>query len=120
MIKAKLNLATLKHVVFEQKGQSGMVKGIFIPIEANHLFLSEKGAVYLDLVAFPLNDPKEWGDHLVKQSLPKAVREAMTPEQQKETPIMGNLDTRSAGATTETVNNQEPGATYTPTNTLPF
>lgn len=121
MIKIKQNLAVLKHVKMNVEGQNGPVRGIFIPIEANHLFESpETGAVYLESIGFPLKDSKEWGDHLVKQSLPKAVRDAMTPEQQKETPIMGNLDTREKQSNTEVVNNPAPMNVYTPTDKLPF
>ncbi len=47
----KINLTALKHKVQDLKGQSGMVKCLVIPIEANNLYHSDKtGNVYLDTV----------------------------------------------------------------------
>lgn len=94
MIKLGINLSELKHVIMTKKGQSGDVKGIFIPLEVNHLEQNEKnGNVYLNMVAFEMKEPKDWADHIIKQSLPKEVREAMTDEEKKNEPILGNLKT---------------------------
>ena len=93
MIGSKLNLAVLKHKVLELKGKSGMIEGIFIPIEANQLFYSkEKGNVYLDLVGFDIKNPAEGqkDTHLVKQSFSKEVREKMTKEEIEAVPVIGN------------------------------
>ncbi len=52
------------------------VKGIFIPIKENHLFESkESGNIYMDIIAFPVKEPKDTMTHVLKQSLPKEVRE---------------------------------------------
>ena len=119
MITGKLNLAALKHVVFEQKGKSGMVKGIFIPIEANTLFEGKEGAVYLDLVAFEMKEKKDYATHIVKQNFSKEVREKMSDEEKSAQPILGNLNADS-GAPREANNNPEPGAVFTPEKDLPF
>ena len=124
MITGKLNLAKLIHVKMEKKGKNGIVKGLFIPIEANHLFNSEeKGNVYLDLVAFGLKDPKDNQTHLVKQSLPKDVRTAMSEEEQKALPIIGSLNNMEGGGGSEyaeTPNDAGEGKTFTENDDLPF
>lgn len=90
-ISTKLNLAGLKSVVQKKKGKSGDIDCLVIPIDQNHLFRGEKG-IYLDLTHLEVKNKK--GDskdtHLVKQSLPKDVYEAMTDEEKKATPILGN------------------------------
>ena len=48
-------------------------------------------AVYLDLNAFALREPKYEQTHIVKQSLPKDVRESMTKEQLDAMPILGGM-----------------------------
>ena len=67
-----------------------------MPIDDNHLFesVNEDGslkAVYLDLNAFALREPKYEQTHIVKQSLPKDVRESMTKEQLDAMPILGGM-----------------------------
>lgn len=93
MIGGKINLAKLKHVLMEKKGKGGNpVKGIFIPIKLNDLFEGKDGNVYLDIIAFEVKEKKEgFGTHIVKQSLPKEIREGMTEEQKNNEPIIGNL-----------------------------
>lgn len=80
------------------KGKDGKPhKCVVIDIDAAHLFHSEKGAVYLDLVAWENRDGiGQYGDtHMLKQSLPKAVRESLNalPQEQREaaTRILGNM-----------------------------
>lgn len=48
-------------------------------------------AVYLDLSAFALREPKYDQTHLVKQSLPKEVREKMSKEELDAMPILGGM-----------------------------
>ena len=71
-ISTKVNLGKLRNtqIVTNKSG----VKGIFIPIEENNLFMNEeKGNVYLDLISFPLKQAFENSKdtHNVKQSLPQ-------------------------------------------------
>jgi len=92
MIGGKLNLAMLEHVIMTKKGKDKKdVECIVIPIEKNQLFKSEKGAVYLDIIAFDVPNSKYGDTHLVKQSLPKKVREVMSKEELEAMPILGNL-----------------------------
>ena len=91
-IKIKLNLASFKHAKISMKGKEGkQVKGIFIPFEVNNLFVSEKGGVYFDAIAFQLKQPKDWATHLIKQSFSKDERQKMTEEEIRNLPIFGNL-----------------------------
>lgn len=108
MIVGKINLAALKHVLMEKKGKDGMVQGIFIPIEANHIFKSEKGNVYLDLIAFDAVNEEYKQTHMVKQSLPKEVREAMSEEEQRSQRILGHLNTK-VGKTEDVPNSAADG-----------
>lgn len=89
-LNIKLNLQNLNCVCRFEKGKSGPVECLIIPLEANHLFKGTKG-VYLDLTAFELKEKKENKTHLVKQQFPKDVFKAMTDEQKKATPILGDV-----------------------------
>lgn len=117
MITGKLNLTALKHVKMERKGKSGMVKGIFIPFDVNHLHEGEKG-VYLDIVAFENKEPKDYATHMVKQSLNKDIREKMTDEEKKSQPILGNLKVGSQQS--ESINDAGNGTTFGDDDDLPF
>ena len=105
MIGGKINLSKLTSVLTTRKGKDGKeVEGIFIPIEHNHLFKSDKGNVYLDLIAFEIKNQQYDDTHVVKQSLPKEVREGMTEEEKNNQPILGGLNTNlsSGGSSEET------------------
>ncbi len=77
----KLNALKYKNAgVASLKGSTATKKCLVIPIEDNNLFVSANAdgtpkAVYLDLSAFALREPKYDQTHLVKQSLAKEVRE---------------------------------------------
>ncbi len=120
MIGGKLNLAMLKHVVMEKKGQSGMVKGLFIPVEANHLFEGKDGNFYLDVVAFDLKNATKDQTHLVKQYLHKDVREKMTKEELEAMPIIGSLNVSIGGGASQTPNNPKQGVVLGEEDVLPF
>jgi len=87
MITIKINLAKLKHVQMNAKGKSGTVRGLFLPIELNHLYEGKDGNVYLDMIGFDLKEPRENQTHLIKQSFPKEIRQEM-----KDSPILGNAN----------------------------
>ena len=91
-ISTKINLAALKNATILKMGKNKDVDCIIIPIAQNHLFKSEKGAVYLDLQGFDLKTKREGSKdtHLVVQSLPKEVREKQTEEEKKAMNILGN------------------------------
>jgi len=91
-ISGKLNLMQLKAAIRKMNGANGPIDCIVIPIEANHLFRGEQG-VYLDLIAFESKTKNEKikDTHLVKQSLPKEILDAMTEDEKRSQPIIGNL-----------------------------
>lgn len=94
-ISLKVNLRQLKHVQREMNNKDGKkIKVLIIPIEENDLFQGEKG-VYFDMTAIEIKDRSKFAadqkdTHLVKQSLPKAKYDAMSDEQKKAMPILGN------------------------------
>lgn len=89
----KITLTSLNHVIKTMKGKSGNeTRCLIIPIKNNNLFESDKGNIYLDLIAFPLKNSNEYGDtHLLKQSLSKEIRESLTDEEKNKLPIFGNV-----------------------------
>lgn len=93
-ISVKLNLAGLKHSRKVLKGQSGEIDCLIIPINENRLYIGEKG-LYLDLTCIEIKDrskqaPDQKDTHLIKQSFAKEVYEAMTEDERKSYPILGN------------------------------
>lgn len=99
-LSLKINLAALKNAAIITSGKNKDVDCILIPIEQNHLFRSEKGAVYLDVIGFETAPEKRKGKdtHMAKQSLDKKVLDAMSEEEKKAMPILGNfIDWDQAG-----------------------
>ena len=111
-ISGKINLAMLKGSIKSLNGKSGLIECLVIPIGVNHLFKGEKG-VYLDIIAFELEkknaDQKD--THLVKQSFSKDVREAMSEEESKALPIIGNLTVWGMSERTESEPQMDMNAT---------
>jgi hypothetical protein len=99
MITLSLKLTALKHALMTTpKG----AKVIVIPIEDNNLWTSEKtpGVYGINIVGFEFEDKtgKQYPDtHLLKQSYSKAELEAMTEEQKKALPILGNARVSGGG-----------------------
>ena len=105
-------------------GKNGQLKKcLVIPIEENHLFEGEKG-IYADFIAWEMKERKENGTtHLLKQSLSKEVRSAMTDEQKKSLPIFGDMkdvQTETKELEAYSVPNQNDYATSAPVDDLPF
>lgn len=98
-------------------------KCLVIPIEENHLYEGEKG-IYADFIAWKMKEKKENGaTHLVKQSFPKEVWEAMSEEEKRALPIFGDLRdamTEKKEMETYSVPAQAGYATEPPVDDLPF
>lgn len=114
-ISSKLNLASLKHTVQKMKGSSGEVEVLIIPIDANNLYRGEKG-LYLDLTHIEVKNKREGSKdtHLIKQSLPKDVYSALSDDDKKAQPIMGNSilwgeGGGSGGSNESSVSESKPG-----------
>jgi hypothetical protein len=87
-----LNLRALKSTIIKDvQGKTATKQCLIIPIADNDLFVGEKGGVYLNLSAWESNNLKDGKTHLVKQSPSRKVREAMTNEERKSIPILGDM-----------------------------
>lgn len=71
-----------------QRGQ--LVKCLVIPVEENCLHETDRGT-YLSFIAWRNGKLKDGKTHLVKQSLPKEKREAMSEQQLHDLPIFGDV-----------------------------
>lgn len=72
------------------QGKTAKKRCLCIPIEEAHLYEGEKG-VYLSLNMWATKDSKYGDSHYLTLNLPKEVRDAMTDEQKKSIPILGNV-----------------------------
>ena len=73
------------------RGRSTTKRCLCIPVEDADLFETEHGDVYLNLKAYEMKEERYGKTHLVKQSLSKERYDAMTDEERRELPIIGNL-----------------------------
>ena len=93
----KLNLLKLKRAgIMQIQGRTGVLRCLVIPVEDNNIFVTtdennHPKAAYIDLTAWELKNPKYDETHMIKQSLPKEVREKMPDEEKKAIPILGGL-----------------------------
>lgn len=114
----KLDLSKLNHVVRElPKKGGGTTKVIILDGPSNHLFFSDKGSVYLDLVAFENKEIKFDNTHSIKQSLSKEIRDKMTEDQIKSMPFLGNM--KPIGGSSNNQANQTTGAPDTSFGEMP-
>lgn len=91
-ISIKINMRQFKHVIKKMKKQDGtQTDCLVIPIAENMFFVGEKG-VYVDMMAIEIkNKSGESKDtHLVKQNIPKEQYDAMSDEERRSFPILGN------------------------------
>jgi len=105
-LSIKQDLLKLKGAVLMNiKGKGGVeVECLVIPVEIANLYKGAS-AVYLDSTALPLNNPKAGSKdtHLVKQSFGKDKFNAMSEQEKKDIPIMGNvIDWDKANGTSST------------------
>lgn len=123
-----IHFNALKYVnsgVLNIKGRSETKRCLVVPIEDNHLFesVNEDGspkAVYLDLNAFALREPKYEQTHIVKQSLPKDICESMSKEQLQAMPILGGMRALPNTRGDATATCDAPSVEFDNTDDLPF
>jgi len=121
MITLNLNLTAFKHGLV--KGKTADEVLLCIPIKLNRLILSEKKNVYLNIVGFEYDDKsdKEYKDtHLLKQSFKKEELAAMTEEERKALPIIGNARVGSTQRGEPEPNSVTPSAVADGVDDLPF
>lgn len=94
-LSGSIALTKLKHVIMEKKGTSGMIKGLFIPIDAN-LLLEKDGAVYMSVNVNVKSEQDKYGqngfiskttDTKIWKELDDAGKEAA----KELSPILGNI-----------------------------
>ena len=98
-------LTKLTHVLMDKKGKTGMVRGIFIPIEVNALETKDN-AVYLPIKVTVKDEADQYGQNgFIGKTIKTAKKWADMTEAEKEsqkalTPILGNIKdfTNGAGA----------------------
>lgn len=87
----KVNLLALGGAFIANiQGKTAKKRCLCIPIEEAHLFEGEKG-VYLNMNMWVSKNSQYGDSHYLTQNLPKEVRDAMTEEQKKAIPILGNV-----------------------------
>lgn len=91
--RVKINLAKLQKVAaVNLKGKTGnSVKCVVIPVEDNDIFLSEKGGIYLDLMAIAMKKESYDQTHIIKRSIPSEKYNNMSDEEKNSQPIVGSL-----------------------------
>ncbi|MDA3818504.1 MAG: hypothetical protein PF486_14070 [Prolixibacteraceae bacterium] len=97
MITGSINLSALKHAVKEVNAKNGKTKALIIPLKENYLEQHANGNVYMNIVAFENKKENEFSTHMVKQSLKKDVRDAMSEDEKMSQPILGNLMANAQG-----------------------
>ena len=101
--------------VMNLKGRHETKRCICIPIEDADLFESEEtGAVYANLSIFEMREERYGKTHIVKQSFSKERFDAMSEEERRDQPILGNLSpieerqrTQPTGGPTMELNDEE-------------
>jgi hypothetical protein len=103
-LTGQVSLTRLTHVIMEKKGKTGMVKGLFIPIDVNALetveYTDKDGkkiteiVIPVSLVIKPETDARGQ-DGFIGKNIPtemyKKATDAEKEEFKKITPILGNL-----------------------------
>lgn len=104
-------------VIIEKKGQSGMIRGIFLPIDGNQL-TEKDGAVYMDIRVTVRDEVDQYGQNgFVSKGIPSEVYKANKDNAdllKTMQPILGNIKDWSAPSSTE------PVATVADDDDLPF
>lgn len=101
-LSGSIALTKLTHVMMEKKGKTGMIKGIFIPIELNGLETKED-AVYLPIRVTAKDETDSYGQNgFIAKSVKRSKKWSEMTEAEKEsekglTPILGNLKDFSMG-----------------------
>ena len=94
-LSGSIALTKLKHVIMEKKGQSGMIRGLFIPIDAN-LLVEKDNAVYMQVNVNFKPEADKYGQNgfiskTTDSKIWKELDEAGKEEAKKLSPILGNI-----------------------------
>lgn len=131
-LQGTVSLTRLKHVLMEKKGKSGMIKGIFIPIDANALEINKYVAqgkeveeinIPVRVLYNPVQDAKTTQNGFIAKGVSKDFYNANKDNESliKElSPILGNIKDWSSSERTPINNDAGGGETYTEEDDLPF
>jgi hypothetical protein len=105
-LSGSIALTKLQHVMMEKKGKSGMVKGLFIPLDAN-LLAEKDGAVYIPVNITVKEEQDQYGQNgfiskTIDSKIWKEMSDAEKEESKKLTPILGNIKDWSGGSAADT------------------
>lgn len=92
-------------VIKELKGKSGQIRGIFLPIDGNHL-VEKDGSVYMDIRVVIREEEDKYGQiGFVAKAVPSSVYKGLKDDKDKlnaAQPILGNLKDFSGGGQSNT------------------
>ncbi len=88
----RVNLSRLTGAfVRNLKGSTATKKCLIIPIDDSPCLYHGKKGVYLNTIAFELEEKKYDDTHIVKGGINKEQREKMTDEERRNQPILGSM-----------------------------
>lgn len=126
-LNGMISLTRLTHVIMEKKGKTGMVRGLFIPIDVNYLETQEyetkdgkkvsEIGIPISVIVKPETDDRGQDGFIGKNIPTKIWKEASDAEKEKMKtfqPILGNLKDWDKGGGTKTpeVNDAGGGAVF--------
>lgn len=104
-------------IIIEKQGKTGMIRGIFLPIDGNNL-TEKDGAVYMDVRVTVREEADQYGQNgFISKGIPSDVYKSLkdNPDVLKAAqPILGNIKDFSAAA------NTAPVETVSDDDDLPF
>lgn len=122
-LSGSIALTKLQHVIMEKKGKTGMVRGLFIPIDAN-LLLEKDGAVYMSVNVNVKSEQDKYGqngfiskttDTKIWKELDDAGKEAA----KELSPILGNIKDWEGSSANDTAGAAS-ATTLSEDDSLPF
>lgn len=123
-LSGSIALTKLQHVVMEKQGKSGMVRGLFIPIEAN-LLTEKDGAVYMAVNVNVKEEPDRFGQNgfiskTTDSKIWKELDEAGKERAKDLSPILGNIKDFSASPSANDTAGAAATGTLKEDDDLPF
>lgn len=123
-LSGSIALTKLVHVMMDKKGKDGnLVRGIFIPINANMLVEKDK-AVYMGIKVKVKSEADQFGQNgfiakTTDSSIWKTLDEAGKEEAKKISPILGNIKDFAAGSANDAAGAASPNV-VSEDDDLPF
>lgn len=112
-MSGSIALTKLQHVIMEKKGKTGMIRGLFIPIDAN-LLLEKDGAVYMSVNVNVKSEQDKYGQNgfiskTTDTKIWKELDEAGKEAAKDLSPILGNIKDWEGSSTNDTSRAASPG-----------